>query len=514
MYTRCPKCSTCFRVTDRHLAIANGKVRCGQCQHVFNAMQYAIDEPQQATSKPPTRVTRQPEINIKPAIQTSPAVAREKPENTTRVKENILAAKKENHSKLTENEKPADITPEFNADETMIADLSAFKAEDINEIDLDAPVGIKQEQFSEEDDDYLFDDSIDDFSVDDMDLDSAIEELTQANNLAVEKTTAIPVTDTKPASPETTSDNIFSTDAYDATSASSVADIFNEMEGQLSLNIDVAAQGQKDDSKNEFDFINLEGETKTDKAPVPVSEEKSIEEQFINELDLKENATEEKEIDPDELFDEIDLSDFEDDDIAEAIPEESLPLSDDSHVAHSENNAVPFQLRNDIERLQAPARRKWHPLFSILIILLLLCVSFAQLAFFRAHEVVKIIPASRPLLEVFCEKVHCVYSGPRDIKQIKLLNRDVRQHPKEKNALLITATMINQASFAQPYPDIHIRLSDISGNVVAERVFNAKTYMGKLSNPFLLMKSKTPVHLNFEVVDPGKDAVNFEFTFQ
>jgi len=43
MYTRCPTCSTCFRVTDRHLAIANGKVRCGQCQLVFNAPEHAID---------------------------------------------------------------------------------------------------------------------------------------------------------------------------------------------------------------------------------------------------------------------------------------------------------------------------------------------------------------------------------------------------------------------------------------------------------------------------------------
>ena len=44
MYTRCPTCSTCFRVTDRHLAIANGKVRCGQCQLVFNAPEHAIDD--------------------------------------------------------------------------------------------------------------------------------------------------------------------------------------------------------------------------------------------------------------------------------------------------------------------------------------------------------------------------------------------------------------------------------------------------------------------------------------
>ena len=117
------------------------------------------------------------------------------------------------------------------------------------------------------------------------------------------------------------------------------------------------------------------------------------------------------------------------------------------------------------------------------------------------------------MLETFCENIGCQYSGPSDSKQIELVSRDVRLHPKEKDALLISAVMKNNAYFAQPYPNIHIRLSDISGNVVAERVFNPKTYMGKLSNPFLLMRSKTPVHINFEVVDPGKDAVNFEFTF-
>lgn len=44
MYTRCPTCSTCFRVTERHLAIAKGKVRCGQCQLVFNATEHSIDD--------------------------------------------------------------------------------------------------------------------------------------------------------------------------------------------------------------------------------------------------------------------------------------------------------------------------------------------------------------------------------------------------------------------------------------------------------------------------------------
>jgi len=109
--------------------------------------------------------------------------------------------------------------------------------------------------------------------------------------------------------------------------------------------------------------------------------------------------------------------------------------------------------------------------------------------------------------------VNCRYSGPLDKNKIQLLSRDVRVHPTEEKALLISAAMINNADFAQPYPDVKIRLSDISGNIVAERIFTAKTYIGSATNPFSLMKSKIPVHIKFEVVDPGKDAVNFEFSF-
>ena len=38
MYTHCPSCDTCFEITQESLDIAQGKVRCGQCDHVFNGL--------------------------------------------------------------------------------------------------------------------------------------------------------------------------------------------------------------------------------------------------------------------------------------------------------------------------------------------------------------------------------------------------------------------------------------------------------------------------------------------
>lgn len=43
MLTRCPGCSTTFRVTPEQVKARHGKVRCGRCQHVFDAIEFLVD---------------------------------------------------------------------------------------------------------------------------------------------------------------------------------------------------------------------------------------------------------------------------------------------------------------------------------------------------------------------------------------------------------------------------------------------------------------------------------------
>lgn len=44
LLTRCPHCATRFRVTDEQLGVAKGKVRCGNCMDVFNAIEHQEKE--------------------------------------------------------------------------------------------------------------------------------------------------------------------------------------------------------------------------------------------------------------------------------------------------------------------------------------------------------------------------------------------------------------------------------------------------------------------------------------
>lgn len=43
MLTRCPNCETTFRVTPEQLKARHGKVRCGECQKVFDALETLIE---------------------------------------------------------------------------------------------------------------------------------------------------------------------------------------------------------------------------------------------------------------------------------------------------------------------------------------------------------------------------------------------------------------------------------------------------------------------------------------
>ena len=95
----------------------------------------------------------------------------------------------------------------------------------------------------------------------------------------------------------------------------------------------------------------------------------------------------------------------------------------------------------------------------------------------------------------------------------QLLNRDVRRHPKVRDALLVNATMVNRAGFTQSYPVLSIRFSDLSGKPVAERRFLPAEYLGESLNLSEGMVPASPVNVVLEIEDPGEEAVSFQFDF-
>ncbi len=76
MQTGCPACATTFRVTAEQLKARQGQVRCGKCQHIFNALESLVDAPSIAAALALIAPAQAPPSSATPDIA-APAAATE-----------------------------------------------------------------------------------------------------------------------------------------------------------------------------------------------------------------------------------------------------------------------------------------------------------------------------------------------------------------------------------------------------------------------------------------------------
>ncbi|MFN7784193.1 MAG: zinc-ribbon and DUF3426 domain-containing protein [Lysobacterales bacterium] len=121
-------------------------------------------------------------------------------------------------------------------------------------------------------------------------------------------------------------------------------------------------------------------------------------------------------------------------------------------------------------------------------------------------------PTLRPWLQRLCSALSCdlpAYAAP---ERIALLSRDVSPHPSVPDALLISASFRNDAVWPQAWPVLEISMSDLDGRLVALRRFGAVDYLGQPPAREVLAPGES-VLVELEVVDPGNQAIAFEFSF-
>jgi predicted Zn finger-like uncharacterized protein len=155
---------------------------------------------------------------------------------------------------------------------------------------------------------------------------------------------------------------------------------------------------------------------------------------------------------------------------------------------------------------------KMPNVFSAVALVLLVLLMCAQWIFFNRAELAS-NKDWRPYLEQACTYLHCSLPLQVDLTQLELLQRDVRQHPRVEEALLVNATLSNQADFTQPYPVLEVSFTDLGGNTVAARRFRPIEYMIDSYTIKRGMPPGEPVPVVLEIVDPGKSAASYQFGF-
>ena len=143
-------------------------------------------------------------------------------------------------------------------------------------------------------------------------------------------------------------------------------------------------------------------------------------------------------------------------------------------------------------------------------IITLLVISLVQVVYYQRYQLVSSGQFQQQILSL-CQLLPCDDNRFSSPAQIKLIERNVYTHPTRDDALMITGSFVNKADFSQPIPSLLISLSDIQGNLIANRLFKAPEFVTDVTEQRL--QPDKAVSFRLEVLDPGSSALTYEFEF-
>lgn len=156
------------------------------------------------------------------------------------------------------------------------------------------------------------------------------------------------------------------------------------------------------------------------------------------------------------------------------------------------------------------ARRFAHwPAVSIALLAVLLTVQV--LLADRANLATS--PTWRPVVAALCSAFRCTLPPWREPEAFTLVQRDVRQHPTLPGVLRVTATFRNDARWAQPWPRVHLTLSDVNGRRAGERAFLPQEYLGGAPEQAELAPGESAA-IAMDIIEPAPQIVAFDFRFR
>lgn len=122
----------------------------------------------------------------------------------------------------------------------------------------------------------------------------------------------------------------------------------------------------------------------------------------------------------------------------------------------------------------ARPRTGWR-ILGALIVLVLLAVLAAQLAWWQRETVMVSWPASQPFYQQACAQLGCHVSPPRDIDGLQVQPSDLRQ-VDDPHHLELKVPLHNRFDVALAYPAMELTLLDRQNNIVVRRVLWPQDY--------------------------------------
>ena len=523
MVTRCPQCQTSFRVTDEHLKIANGAVRCGSCLNVFQAKDHWVpDTPPLAT---PAAATSTSAASGKPASRFSSPIptpsflqAADKLAATSQAAGKTIPAPTASQAPAT-SQAPSASQFQFRQTPTETKGKGKFQF-DQSSIDSGSASSLLAEP-----DERIPETALTKaHSQADTNSDNTLPQDTDHKDEPI--STGLPEFGTDDDDYSSLFDESDMANAESEDFESLLSDNFDDLDGLIENKPVKEEEADVSDETWAKDLLD-ELEDEVESTPVPIKDTEQDDGfplDFSNPTDV-DAARRDLGLDQPSSFD---ISKFA------PISVQTVGLSAGS-AAQVDTNAIPeasaapaairarqpSSSREDLIAHIGPAPVEITPvenrataawkgaLAEIAICSVLVLTLIGQHLFFQFDHLAK-QESTRPLVAFVCNILGCKLPPSEVWRNIRVSNLVVRKHDSVANALVVDAIIFNHAAYELPFPKLELYFNDLEQLPVASRRFEPHEYLAGELEGKTLMPPGRPIHIAFEIVNPGDKAVNWQ----
>lgn len=155
----------------------------------------------------------------------------------------------------------------------------------------------------------------------------------------------------------------------------------------------------------------------------------------------------------------------------------------------------------------AKAKRSNWLLFVAIVLLGLLAI--AQSIYFLRQDIATQWPQLKPHLVNVCESLQCKIELSKNADLLTIDDSDLKEDAVHKGLIHLTSTIINNARYAQAYPQLELTLTDANDIPILRRAFKPNEYLAATTNIDAGIPAGEEIHVNLPLTASGESVTGY-----
>ncbi len=197
------------------------------------------------------------------------------------------------------------------------------------------------------------------------------------------------------------------------------------------------------------------------------------------------------------------------------------PIDQPQPVHHSDHADTTIDLLLDIdpvtianpiheldESIFKPKERPFH-WFQALTLIFLALLALAQSVYFMRQNIAIAWPQTKPYLTQLCETLHCKIELPQNPDLLTIDDSDLKEDAEIVGLIHLSSSLINNAPYAQAYPNLELTLTDVNDVPLLRRTFRPKEYLPAATILNNGIASGAETHVNLSLTASGESVTGY-----